>query len=198
MGLIIQYTIGQTPLDEEENEGLRIKSISNRHELNEFEQHNIEKAMLWLKSKRIDAEELLSEKFVKELHRRMYGDVWKWAGLFRKTNKNLGVDKHIIPQSLKQLLDDSRYWIQQRSFSADEIAIRVKHRIVQVHCFANGNGRHSRLIADAMMEKIFNQQPFTWGAAGTKAPPHLRTAYIKALQKADAGNYSALVAFAKC
>jgi Fic-DOC domain mobile mystery protein B len=106
MGLDLDYTNGKTPLDEDEKEGLLIKSISTRGDLDEFEQQNIEKAMLWLKSKKLKAEEILSEKFVRELHRRMYAGVWKWAGEFRRTDKNIGIDKNQISVALKQLLDD--------------------------------------------------------------------------------------------
>lgn len=197
MGLDLEYTNGKTPLDEDEKEDLLIKSITTRGELDEFEQQNIEKAMLWLKSKKIKAEEMLSEKFVKELHRRMYAGVWKWSGEFRRTDKNIGIDKKQIPVALKQLLDDCIYWIQHHSFPDEEIAIRLKHRIVQIHCFANGNGRHSRLMADSMMEKNFHLPLFTWGAANLAKQGDPRTAYIKALKKADAGDYSALLAFAK-
>jgi Fic-DOC domain mobile mystery protein B len=94
----------------------------------------------------------------------MYAGVWKWSGEFRQTDKNIGIDKHQVAVALKQLLDDGLYWIKQHSFPDEEIAIRIKHRIVQVHCFANGNGRHSRLLADLIMEKIFHLSFFTWGA----------------------------------
>ena len=197
MGLDINYINGQTPLDEDEKEGLLIKSITTRGELDEFEQQNIEKAMLWLKSKKFNAEEILSEKFVRELHRRMYAGVWKWAGEFRRTDKNIGTDKHHISTALKQLLDDCLYWIQHHSFPDEEIATRLKHRIVQIHCFANGNGRHSRLIADVIMEKSFRLPSFTWGAANLAKHDDPRTTYIKALKKADAGDYSELLSFAK-
>ena len=197
MGLDIVSTNGQTPLDEDEKEGLLIKSITTQSELNEFEQQNIEKAMLWLRSKKFNTEEILSEKFVKDLHRRMYAGVWKWAGDFRRTDKNVGISKHHILTALKQLLDDCLYWIQHNSFPDEEIAIRFKHRIVQIHCFANGNGRHSRLMADVMMEKIFHLSPFTWGAANLVKQGDPRAAYIKALKKADAGDYAKLLAFAK-
>ena len=197
MGLIPEYTDGKTPLDEDEKEGLLIKSITNHGELDEFEQQNIERAMLWLKSRRLKAEEILSEKFVRELHRRMYAGVWKWSGEFRRTDKNIGIDKKQIPVALKQLLDDCMYRIQHDSFPAEEIAIRLKHRIVQIHCFANGNGRHSRLIADILMEKEFHLPLFTWGAAHLATQGDTRTIYIKALKKADAGNYNDLIAFAK-
>ena len=197
MGLNIGYTDGNTLLDEDEKEGLKIKSITTRQELDEFEQQNIEKALLWLKRKKFSPEEILSEKFVKELHRRMYADVWKWAGEFRKTNKNIGIDKHKITVELKQLLDDGLYWIKHHTYTDTEIVIRIKHRIVQVHCFANGNGRHSRLMADTMMEKNFHHPPFTWGAANLIKKGNPRTAYLHALKKADAGNFKELIKFAK-
>jgi Fic-DOC domain mobile mystery protein B len=188
---------GQTPLDEDEREGLLIKSISTQRELDEFEQQHIENAMLWLSSKKLSGEEILSEKFIKELHRRMYAGIWKWAGEFRKTDKNIGTDKQQVSIALKQLLDDCLYWIKDNSFPGEEIAIRLKHRIVQIHCFANGNGRHSRLLADVMMEKVFNLPSFSWGAANLIKQSDPRIAYIKALKKADAGDYNDLLSFAK-
>ncbi|HWR31972.1 MAG TPA: mobile mystery protein B [Chitinophagaceae bacterium] len=197
MGLDFDSKNGQTPLDDDEKEGLLIKSITNRGELDEFEQHNIEKALLWLRRKKISAEEILSEKFVRELHLRMYDAVWKWAGTFRQTNKNIGIEKHNISTALKQLLDDCRYWILNQSYPPEEIIIQFKHRLVYIHCFSNGNGRHSRLIADVMMEKIFQRPPFTWGAASLSGRGELRTFYINALKKADAGDYKDLLAFAK-
>lgn len=197
MGLEFDITTGQTQLDEDEKEGLLIKSITTRSELDEFEQHNIEKAMLWLRKKKFGAEDVLSEKFVRDLHRRMYAGVWKWAGTFRQTDKNIGIDKHLISTTLKQLTDDCLYWIDQHHFPEEEIVIRFKQRLVQIHCFANGNGRHSRLMADVMMEKVFHLPLFTWGAANLINQSDLRTAYIKALKKADAGDYTELQAFAK-
>ncbi len=196
MGLDFDDINGNTLLDDDEKEGLKIKSISTRQELDEFEQQNIEKALLWLKRKKLKVEEILSEKFVKELHRRMYSDVWKWAGEFRKSNKNIGVEKHKIPVELRQLLDDGLYWIKNKNYPEAEIAIRIKHRIVQVHCFANGNGRHSRLMADIIMEKLFHQPPFTWGAANLIKKGDLRSVYLQALKKADLGDFKELIKFA--
>ncbi len=197
MGLEIDITKGQTPLDEDEKAGLLIKSITTQRELDEFEQHNIEKAMLWLRKKKFSAEELLSEKMVRALHRRMYAGVWKWAGAFRQTEKNIGTEKHNISTALRQLTDDCLYWIKHFQFPEEEIVIRFKHRLVQIHCFANGNGRHSRLMADVMMEKIFRLPAFTWGAVNLTNHGNPRTVYIKALKMADAGNYNDLLAFAK-
>ena len=123
MGLDFDTAKGQTPLDEDEKEGLLIKSITTRSELDEFEQHNIEKAMLWLRKKKFSAEELLSEKMVRELHRRMYAVVWKWAGAFRQTEKNIGTDKYNISTALRQLIDDCLYWIKNFQYSEEEIII---------------------------------------------------------------------------
>lgn len=87
------------------------------------------------------------------------------AGEFRKTDKNIGIDKWQIPTELKYLLDDTKFWIDNDTYPHEEIAVRFKHRIVSIHCFANGNGRHSRLMADIIIEKVFRQPVFTWGAA---------------------------------
>jgi Fic-DOC domain mobile mystery protein B len=157
MGLDLDYTDGQTPLDEDERDGLLIKNIATRGDLDEFEQLNIEKAVLWTMKRKFKADTILSEAFIKDLHRRMYGDVWKWAGEFRKTNKNIGVDKLQIAVELRTLIDDCKFWIENKSFKPDEIAIRFKHRLVSIHFFTNGNGRHSRLIADIIAEQIFKQ-----------------------------------------
>ena len=162
MGLDINYIEGQTPLDEEEKEGLLIPTIATRGELDEFEQQNIEQAIQWTLSKKFKAELVFSEVFIREVHKRMYGNVWTWAGDFRKTNKNIGVDKWQIPTDLKRLLDDAKYWHEHKSYPPDEIAIRFKHQLVSIHCFPNGNGRHSRLMADIIIEKIYNLPVFSY------------------------------------
>ena len=143
MGLNFEYTDGQTLIDEEEKEGLLIDTISTKGELDEFEQQNIEEALQWVLGKKFKAEQVFTEKFIRSLHKRMYGSIWAWAGEFRKTNKNLGVHKHQIPTELKKLCDDALFWISKQTYDPDEIAIRFKHRIVSIHCFSNGNGRHS-------------------------------------------------------
>jgi Fic-DOC domain mobile mystery protein B len=203
MGLILPIEEGQTPLDEEEKEGLLIPSITTREELDEVEQRNIEEAVRWtiLRRKKFSAAEILTEQFIKDLHQKMLGGVWKWAGTFRNSNKNIGVDKYQIGQECKILLDDCRYWIAHQTYGLDEIAIRFKHRMVSIHCFANGNGRHSRLIADIMVEKIFGRKVFSWG--GQHVEPDLiktgnsRAAYLKALREADKGAFELLLLFAR-
>jgi Fic-DOC domain mobile mystery protein B len=195
MGLDLEYTDGQTPLDEEEKEGLLIKTITTRGDLDEFEQLNIEKAVLWTMKRKFKPDTILSEPFIKDLHRRMYRDVWKWAGEFRKTNKNIGVDKLQIAVELRTLIDDCKFWIANSSFSPDEIAIRFKHRLVSIHCFTNGNGRHSRLMADIVAEQLFKQPVFSWGAGNSNED--LRSTYLKAVRAADGGEYDLLVGFAR-
>ena len=197
MGLNIEYIDGQTPLNEEEQNGLLIPSITTREELDEFEQLNIEKAIQWTFGKKWKAEQLFSEKFVKDLHKRMYGEVWKWAGAFRESEKNLGIKSYLIPTELKVLLDDAIFWVQNDTYSPDELAIRFKHRLVSIHCFSNGNGRHSRLMADLIMEKLFNATFFSWGSSNLVKATETRKAYIKAVKMADKQDVQPLIVFAK-
>lgn len=193
----MEYIQGQTPLDETELEGLLIPTIATRGELDEFEQQNIEQAIQWLIGRRLTAEKILTEQFVMSLHKRMYGEVWAWAGNFRQTDKNLGIDKWQIPSALKALLDDTLYWINNKTMTPDEIAIRFKHRVVSIHCFSNGNGRHSRLMADIIIEKVFGKKVYTWGAGNLVYQSELRTEYLRAVRAADKGNIEPLITFAK-
>lgn len=200
MGLIaLRYEEGQTPLDEDEKDGLLLPSVSTRGELDEVEQRNIEEAIRWTteRRKRFTIAEILTEGFARELHQKMLGGVWEWAGTFRRSDKNIGVDKYLIPVELRALLDDCKFWIENKTFNEDEIAIRFKHRIVSIHCFANGNGRHSRLIADVIVEKIFRRDVFTWGSADLIQGGEFRSAYLQALREADNGNYGPLLKFAR-
>jgi len=197
MGIEFDIVEGQTPLDEDEREGLRIPAVSTRSELDEFEQHNIEDAIAWTLSRSFKQENVFTESFVKEVHIKMFGDVWKWAGEFRKSNKNLGVEKWNIGSELKQLNDDALFWISNEVYGSDELAIRYKHRLVSIHCFPNGNGRHSRLMADIVIEKILKKPVYTWEMAGDNLDRNIRQEYIKAIKAADKGNYKPLISFAR-
>jgi len=197
MGLKIKYEEGQTLLDEDEKRDLKIKTILTQGELDEFEQLNIEKAVEWTIHTKLRAEKILTEKFVKDLHKKMYGDVWKWAGQFRKTEKNIGITWPRIGIELRRLLDDAKYWIENKTYSPDEIAIRFKHRIVSIHCFPNGNGRHSRLMADIIIESIFNNEIFSWHQSDMSKADEYRREYINALRSADKGNIEPLIKFAR-
>ncbi|MEM0517351.1 MULTISPECIES: mobile mystery protein B [Aequorivita] len=197
MGLELQDQDSQTPLDEEEKEGLKIKSITTQKELDQFEQLNIEKAVEWTIHANLKPEKILTEKFIKDFHKRMYGDVWKWAGEFRKTDKNIGIHWSQIGVELKKLIDDTKYWIKNKTYSPEEIAIRFKHRIVSIYCFPNGNGRHSRMMADIIIESIFKKDIFSWHNSNMTSVDDTRKKYITALQAADDGNIKPLIKFSK-
>jgi Fic-DOC domain mobile mystery protein B len=197
MGLGSECLDGQTPLDEVEKEGLLIPTIATRGELDEFEQQNIEKAIQWAMGRSFKPVNVFTEEFVRMVHKRMYAEVWAWAGEFRKTDKNIGIEKWRIPTELRHLLDDARYWHENNTYPPDEIALRFKHRMVSIHCFANGNGRHSRLMADIVIEKIYKLPVFTWGAAEFSNGGDARAAYLRALKAADKGDCRLLLAFAR-
>jgi len=197
MGLDLAYTGGQTLLDPNELAGLKIDSITTRAELDEFEQQNIEEALLWLYRRRLTVEQLLSAKFIKQLHVRMYGNVWKWAGQFRLTNKNIGVQYPLVGMELYKLLDDMKYWLEYSTYDEDEFCIRSKHRLVSIHCFPNGNGRHSRLWADILRQQLFGRSYFTWSGHSLANASQHRSQYIASLRSADQGDLLPLVTFAK-
>ncbi|HRG09749.1 MAG TPA: mobile mystery protein B, partial [Cyclobacteriaceae bacterium] len=117
------------------------------------------------------------------------------AGEFRKTNKNIGIDKWQIPSALKTLLDDTVYWHTHKTYSPDELTLRFKHRLVSIHCFSNGNGRHSRLMADIIIQRVFKLSLYTWGTTSNKADP--RHIYLNAMKEADRGNIQPLIDFAR-
>ena len=197
MGLDLEYIDGQTPIDEEEKAGLLIPTIATRGELDEFEQKNIENAFQWVEGRSFRPDAIFTEDFIRTMHKRMYGDVWSWAGDFRKSKKNLGVDYWKIPLQLKQLLDDARYWYENNTYLPDEMALRFKHLLVSIHCFSNGNGRHSRLMGDIIIEKLYKQPVFSWGAVNLSKTSDARKEYLQAVKSADKGDYSLLLAFAR-
>ena len=197
MGIELEYNDGQTPLDEEEKEGLKIRTISSREELDQFEQQNIEEALQWTMNKKFKLDQVLSEQFITNLHKRMYGGVWKWAGTFRRSDKNIGVTWTQIPMALRGLIDDTKYWIENKTFSEDEIAIRFKHRLVSIHCFPNGNGRHSRMMADLIAQHIFKKPVFTWGSTNLVKAGDVRNKYLAAIRQADRDNIDPLLQFSR-
>lgn len=197
MGLEWQYHNGQTPLDEDEKAELLVPGVTTRGELDEHEQLNIERAVAWSINLNITADRIFTEKFIRSLHKRMLGNVWGWAGHFRTTEKNIGVDKHLIGIELRKLLDDSLFWIDNETFRPDEIAIRFKHRLVNIHCFPNGNGRHSRLMADIIIASVFSLDTFSWQSSNMVKADDTRKAYIDAIREADAGHIKPLMDFAR-
>lgn len=185
---------GATPLDSDELEGLKFRHVTTRGELNELEQANIESGLRWLQRRR--KRDVLSEEYVRELHRRLFGDVWAWAGTFRLTEKNIGVDPIQIGVQLRALLDDARYWSEHQTYSPLEAAARFHHRLVQIHCFANGNGRHARIMADEYLREHFQHSPIDWATGHDLMQGNeRRDAYIAALRMADRHNYDPLLRF---
>ncbi len=190
-----EYPSGATPLDPNEMEGLKLGHITTREELNRFEQDNINEALQWLGRRRKG--DILTEKFVKTLHQKMFGKVWKWAGTFRKSGKNIGVDWPQISTQVHTLLQDVRYWIEHKTYSEDEIAVRFHHRLVWIHLFANGNGRHGRLMTDILIKEVLKQKPFSWNISNIDVEDKVRDLYLKALRQADSHDYSALLDFVR-
>lgn len=186
-----------TPLGPAEREGLKQGWITYRRDLNEVERENILKAALWARRRRAHRpEDLLNDRFATELHRRMFGDVWKWAGAYRRTDRNLGIEAHRIEVEVRNLLDDARYSLASRTYPADELAVRLHHRFVAVHPFPNGNGRHARMMADLLVESL-GSAPFSWGSANLTDIGEVRARYIAALRAADDHEIAPLVVFAR-
>lgn len=195
MGLKGAHAEGATPLDPDEIDGLIPKHINTQNALNEWEQQNILEATQWL-MKVISRKTLLTEDFVRELHKRMFGKTWSWAGTFRNTDKNIGVDWMQVSVRLNQLLGNAQYQLDNKVFGLDEIAIRFHHNLVWIHSFPNGNGRHARLITDALL--IQNDlQPFTWGKSSLEVNGQVRQNYLNALRAADAGDFNLLIGFVR-
>jgi Fic-DOC domain mobile mystery protein B len=187
---------GNTPLSPEEQDDL-IPDLSTKEELNEWERQNILEAYGWaLDLKNLRLQDPLTEPYVRELHLRMFDQTWKWAGIYRSTEKNIGIPHYQIREALAALLGDARYWVEHQTFEADELAVRFHHRLVSIHPFANGNGRHSRLIADVLVQRQ-GRPVFTWGGADIVRAGDFRRSYIDALRAADKNNMQPLLTFAR-
>jgi Fic-DOC domain mobile mystery protein B len=182
-----------TPLTEEEKRDLKLSYIANRSELNAAEQENIARGQDWALNRRRN---ILTEGFIKALHRHMLNDVWRWAGRFRTSERNIGIDHWEIPVALRLLLDDAKTWIEHKAYSPDEIAVHFHHRLTQIHPFPNGNGRHARLIADLLVMQLSGER-FSWGRGSLRDAGELRKRYIAALGAADNHDIGPLLAFAR-
>jgi Fic-DOC domain mobile mystery protein B len=186
-----------TLLTPEEREGLRQSWITHRRDLNEAEQANIVSGAAWARrTRKASPAQLLDDAFIRMLHKRMFGEVWRWAGTYRQTERNIGVAGHRIAAELALMLDDARYWVLHSTYGADEIAVRLHHRLVAIHPFPNGNGRHARLLADLLIERL-GGAAFSWGRGGLSDTGALRSAYIGALRAADDHDIDPLLLFAR-
>lgn len=193
MSVKLDYPEGATPLDPNELGGLRQKHITTQAELDELEQANIASGLRWLARMRRD---VLTDAFAVELHRRLFGEVWNWAGGFRRTGKNIGVDPAQIAVQLRGVMEDARYWADNGVYRPVEMAARLHHRLVWVHPFTNGNGRHARIMADAVLDRIYGSAPIDWTAgADLQRMNQRRAVYIAALKAADNHDFAPLLAF---
>jgi len=185
---------GATPLDPDEMQGLKFPHVTTRGELDELEQANIEQGLAWISRRRGGS--IFDDAFVRTLHKRFFGDVWAWAGEYRKTEKNIGIDPLQISVQLRTLLDDARYWAENDVFPPLEAAARFHHRMVQIHPFPNGNGRHARIAADILLEEVYKHPPIAWASGfDLQADNERRNVYIAALRTADGGDPAPLLAF---
>lgn len=187
---------GATALTPEEEADL-VADVSNQQDLNEWERQNILAAASWaLDSRRFSLRDPLEEAYVRDLHRHMFDQTWKWAGQYRMTEKNIGVAPYQIREEVAKLLGDIRFWVDNSVYGTDEIGVRLHHRLVSVHPFPNGNGRHSRLMTEVVLARL-GVAPFTWGSGDLTASGNIRNRYITALRSADSGDINPLLSFVR-
>jgi Fic-DOC domain mobile mystery protein B len=190
---ILPIDDGSTPLRDDEREGLKLSYVTTRGDLNVAEQANILEAEDWAIRRERDVPD---RNFLNDLHAHMFGNVWNWAGSYRRTGKNIGVDAYRIPTDLQQLIDNCSYWIEHETYPPDEIAARFHHRLVQIHAYPNGNGRHARLATDLLLKQM-DCARFTWGSASLTDRGATRRMYIDALRAADNHEYGPLMEFVR-
>jgi len=195
MVMHFEYALGATPIDPDEALGLIPAHITTQADLNAWEEMNIVEGADWMKRQKMIPD--LDEGLVRELHSRMFNKTWLWAGTFRKSAKSIGIDWPQIAVALKNLLDNTAYQVEHQTMSNDEIAVRFHHQLVLIHAFPNGNGRHARLMADALIMNLGGDR-FSWGANMSLATPGVtRQNYLSALRAADNGHLESLMQFAR-
>ena len=184
---------GATPLDPDELLGLKLKHITTRNQLDELEQANIVSGLLWLK-KNSNRDDVLTINFALDLHKALFKEVWKWAGTFRRTKKNIGDDPLQVTVNLRNLLDDLAAWIEFDTYPPQEAVLRFHHQLVKIHPFPNGNGRFSRIYTDLVAKNLFEIAPISWGGKALDTMTETRSKYIRALRIADGSDISAMLA----
>jgi len=190
---------GATPLDPDEAEGLRLSWVATRSDLNAAEAQNIADAVSWAAARQFTTDQVLDEAFLRALHRRMFGDVWTWAGKLRKSEKNIGVEPFQIGVHVRLLVTNVPLWIADSTsatWSVDEIGARFHHRLVWIHAFPNGNGRHGRLATDLLLRTL-EAEPFTWGSGSLDDAGEIRARYVSALRAADGDEFDELIDFVR-
>jgi Fic-DOC domain mobile mystery protein B len=193
---LFQEADDATPLDPALRGDMIQTWITTRADLNEAEEENIVDGADWARRRRGGVETLLNEDFSKSLHKQMFGEVWKWAGGYRQNELNIGIAQRLVPAEMPVLFDNARFWVENNTFPPDEIAVRLHHRLTQIHGFPNGNGRHARMIADLLVEKLGGKS-FTWGGGSIQDTGTLRATYVAALKAADNHDFGPLLKFAR-
>lgn len=193
---LFQQPDDATDLAPDDRKALLQTWITTRADLNKAEAQNILNGAAWARRRRIDPADILNDEFARTLHKQMFGEVWSWAGKYRETNTNIGVDHYLISTELPSLFSDARYWLQHKSYEADELATRLHHRLVSIHPFRNGNGRHSRQMADLLVDRL-GGKAFTWGGGSLMEVSELRKSYIAALKAADNHDIEPLLKFVR-
>lgn len=195
MSQITEQPDGATPLTKDELAGLRLAGVSTHGALNAVEAVNIEQGLLWL-GRRPARFDLLTDDAAREIHRRLFGDVWSWAGLYRTSEKNIGVAPWQISTEMRTCLDDAKLWLADKVFTPAEAAARLHHRLVAIHPFPNGNGRWSRIMADEFLLRFDSARMIDWSQGGTlQSAGENRRRYIAALRAADQHDYAPLIDF---
>ena len=192
---LVTTSDGNTPLPPEELADL-IPSLATKEELNEWERQNILLAREWAIGDRTSPNEMVSDEYIRKLHLRMFDQTWKWAGQYRQTERNIGIPFHEIRERLAALFGDVRYWIENGTYSPDEIAVRFHHRLVALHPFPNGNGRHARLMAEVLVMKL-GRPALTWGSTDLIKQGESRARYLDVIRTADNGDIQPMLEFAR-
>ena len=197
MSDLFQAPDDATPLDPAQRAALLQTWITTRSDLNEAEQDNIVKGAAWARRRRGEKPaDMLTDDYVKTLHRQMFGEVWTWAGSYRQNELNIGIAPHLVAAQMPAMLSDVRFWVESKTFEPDEIAVRLHHRLTQIHAFPNGNGRHARMMADLLIERL-GDRPFSWGGGTLDDAGTLRAQYAAALKAADNHDLGPLMAFVR-
>lgn len=192
---ILNQPMGASDLTPDELKGLKVPGITTHRELNEVEAVNIEQGLLWL-DQRPRTFDLLTDDAAKEIHLRLFGGVWKWAGEYRQTGKNIGVNVGHISTEMRYCLDDARMWLDREVYPLPELLARFHHRLVKIHPYPNGNGRWSRIMTDELLRRIDDDRYLNWSRGGSLQTENThRRRYIDALRAADQYNFDLVTEF---
>jgi Fic-DOC domain mobile mystery protein B len=197
---LIENPEGATPLNLDDMLGLKLKHIDTREQLNEVEAANIVQGQIWAsklkgRSKEPTLDDIFSRDFVTNLHKALFGEVWQWAGAFRQRELNIGVDPKNIAVDLHNFLEDAKCWVEFKHYDNLELSARIQHRLVQIHPFVNGNGRHSRIFTDVVRVFLLNDKPMKWANTKLENMKEERNSYISGLREADTGDLSNFIQY---